>query len=83
MRELVKSSNHRVVGLKQTRRALNDGHARRVYLAKDVEPHLLEEIQTLCNQKQVEIIYIDNMKKLGEACGIDIKAASAAILKRD
>ena len=28
----------RVVGAKQTRRALKDGHAKRVYMAKDADP---------------------------------------------
>ncbi|WP_306811128.1 ribosomal L7Ae/L30e/S12e/Gadd45 family protein [Irregularibacter muris] len=80
---MVKNSKNKVVGLKQTRRAINEGKTKMVYLAKDVEPHLFEEIQSLCRENQVEVVYIENMKQLGEACGIDIKAASAAMLNRD
>ena len=34
----------RVVGAKQTRRALKDGRAKRVYMAKDADPRLLQPL---------------------------------------
>lgn len=41
----------------------------------------MNEIVTACNEKEIQIIYIESMKKLGEACNIDVSAASAALLK--
>ncbi|MDR9755167.1 MAG: ribosomal L7Ae/L30e/S12e/Gadd45 family protein [Thermoanaerobacterales bacterium] len=34
-----------------------------------------------CQEKGVEIIYVDSMQELGKACGIKVGAASASILK--
>ena len=42
----------RVVGAKQTRRALKDGRAKRVYMAKDADPRLLQPlVQEACKEK--------------------------------
>ena len=42
----------RVVGAKQTRRALRDGRAKRVYMAKDADPRLLQPlVQEACKEK--------------------------------
>ena len=37
----------RVVGAKQTRRALKDGRAKRVYMAKDADPRLLQPLSLI------------------------------------
>lgn len=70
-----------VVGVKQVRRALNTSKIETVYIAEDAEEKVTKDIKKLCEEKQIPIISVDNMKKLGEACGIDINAAVAALLK--
>ena len=70
-----------VVGVKQVRRALNTSKVEIVYVAEDAEEKVTKDIKILCKEKQIPIISVDNMKKLGEACGIDINAAVAALLK--
>ena len=63
----------RVVGAKQTRRALKDGRAKRVYMAKDADPRLLQPLV-----QRVPLIQVDTMRQLGEACGISVGAAIVA-----
>jgi len=76
----LKCSN-KVVGIKQARRAINNNEVRAVYIAEDAEPKVIQEIINLCSEKFIEIIYVSSMKELGKACGIDVKAAVAAITK--
>jgi large subunit ribosomal protein L7A len=73
--------SNRVIGIKQTNKALNQDKVKTLYLAEDVEEHLLEKLKDTANKKNVEIVYVDSMKKLGKACGIDVSAATVAILK--
>ena len=73
-------NNAKVVGAKQTKRALRDGKAARVFLAKDADPALTEPIEALSLEHQVEVEWISTMKDLGQACGIAVGAAVAAAL---
>lgn len=73
--------HNKVIGIKQTNKALNQDKVKTLYLAEDVEAHLLEKLKDTASKKCVEIVYVDSMKKLGKACGIDVSAATAAVLK--
>ena len=68
----------RVVGAKQTRRALKDGRAKRVYMAKDADPRLLQPLVQEAVRQRVPLIQVDTMRQLGEACGIAVGAAIVA-----
>ncbi|SHF82796.1 large subunit ribosomal protein L7A [Caldanaerobius fijiensis DSM 17918] len=69
------------IGAKQTRKAIEAGLAKEVYIARDAENHVVDKIIELCKEKDINILYIDTMKELGELCGIDVGAASIAVLK--
>ena len=71
----------KVVGIKQARRAINNDEVQIVYVAEDAEIKIVQDIIDLCNEKSIEIKYVTSMKELGKACGIDVNAAVAAILK--
>ena len=72
-------SKHRfVVGAKQLKKALNNGTARRVFLACNADPAVTEPIAALCQLNQVEIAWVRSMTDLGHACGIEVGAAAAA-----
>lgn len=73
-------NSRKVVGAKQTKRALKDGKAARVFLARNADPVLTEPIETLSREQSVEVEWIDTMKQLGQACGIAVGAAVAALL---
>ena len=70
----------KVVGVKQVRRALSKGQARRLYLAKDADPHLTEPLERQGREQGVEVIWAESMKALGKACGIAVGAAVAAAI---
>lgn len=70
----------KVVGAKQVKRALRDGKARRVFLAKDADPRVTEPIAQQCLELGVGLVYVSGMKELGAACGIHVGAAVVAAL---
>jgi len=70
----------KVVGVKQVRRALANGQARRLYLAKDADPQLTEPLERQGREQGVEVIWADTMKALGRACRIAVGAAVAAVI---
>ena len=67
-----------VVGLKQLRKALENGKAKCVFLAQNADPALTEPIEALCQQNQVSYAWVRSMQDLGRACGIEVGAAAAA-----
>ncbi|TJX12907.1 50S ribosomal protein L7ae-like protein [Tissierella creatinini] len=75
------STHKKIVGAKQVKRALNSSLVDVVFIADDAEKKVVEEIEELSNTKQIQIIRFNTMENLGKACGIDINAAAAALLK--
>lgn len=74
--------NERIVtGKKQTLRYLHKNLVRFVCISKDADSYVTGEIVDFCNKNNIDIIYYDNMKKLGKSCNIDVNAAAAAVLK--
>lgn len=73
--------NKTVIGRKQTLRALSKNEADVVYISKDADPHVTDDIVEACREQDVRVEYFDNMRELGRACGIDVNAAAAAVLK--
>ena len=69
-----------VVGSKQLRKALENGRAKRVYLAENADPAITEPIEALCQQNHVEYIWVPSKTDLGHACGIEVGAAAAAAI---
>ena len=71
----------KVVGVKQVRRALAGGQAKRLYLARDADPSLTEPLERQAREGGVEAVWAGSMKALGRACGIAVGTAAAAALK--
>lgn len=72
---------NRVVGLRQTKKAVMSGKAFKVYIAMDSEPRIIENLEKLCAIKGVEVIPVDSRVKLGKTSGIERGATAVAILK--
>lgn len=70
----------KVVGVKQTRRALAQRRAIRVYLGRDADPRLTEPLRAMCALAQVPVIDDMTMADLGKACGIAVGTAACAVL---
>ncbi len=75
------SESSKVVGAKQTKRALTGGTAVAVYLADDADPRVTEAIRELCAQQNIPTYDVPSMKELGQACGIAVGAAVAALVQ--
>lgn len=71
----------KVVGAKQVRRSIEEGIAEKVFIAKDADEKVTGDIKKMCEEETIDIIYVNSMDELGEACGIDVSAATAALLK--
>jgi large subunit ribosomal protein L7A len=71
----------KVIGTKQTLKAVKEGRAKQVILAQDTDEKLKMEIKNACEHYQVVIEYFDTKHGLGIAVGIDRAAAVVAILK--
>ena len=70
-----------VVGAKQLRKALKAGrNVRRVFLAKNADPALTEPLEALCHDNRIECAWVRSMSELGRACGIEVGAATAAVV---
>lgn len=76
---LLKEQN-KVIGIKQTTKALNQDKVKTLFVSKDAEKHLVQHLEQVAKEKDIEIIYVESMKDLGDACGINVGAAVAAIL---
>lgn len=72
---------NKVIGIKQTTKALNQDKARVLFISEDAAKHLVEHIEQIAREKNIETVYVDSMENLGKACGISVGAAVAAILK--
>ena len=73
-------TEHKVVGVKQSRKAVQRGEARLVFLAEDADPQITEPIQELCQSAGIPVEQVPHMKDLGTACGIRLGCAVAAVL---
>ncbi|BEP30134.1 ribosomal L7Ae/L30e/S12e/Gadd45 family protein [Helicovermis profundi] len=69
------------VGVKQSLKAILDDKVVKVYIAKDAEQYVTRRVIELANRSSVEIVFINTMKELGNACKIDVGAATAVIIK--
>ena len=74
------NTKNKVVGIKQLRKALAEGRARKVFVADDADPKLTAPVLEQCEAGGVETERIPTMAELGTACGIEVGAAVAALL---
>ena len=70
-----------VIGTRRLVRAVLTGEISEVYLAADADLFILRQVKEACNSMNVRIGEVESMKKLGEACGVEVKTASAGIRK--
>ncbi|MNW33810.1 Ribosome-associated protein L7Ae-like protein [compost metagenome] len=73
---------HVKIGTKQTIKTVELGLASEVYLAQDADPRLASRLLELCNRQEVKVTLVATMQELGKACGIEVGAAMAAIVKQ-
>jgi len=68
-------------GTNETTKAVERGLAKLVLIAEDVDPpEIVAHLPLLCDEKKIPYVYVPSKKKLGEAAGIEVAAASACII---
>lgn len=70
----------KVVGTRETLRMVEKHQCKAVFVAKDANPEVLQTLMDACAKNGVDVFTVDNMKYLGECCGIKVAAASAGVL---
>lgn len=80
--EKVKQAKHLSVGLKQTLKAIEQDQAEEIIIAKDADKKITSKVIQSCKDKRIKVSYVDSMRRLGKVCGIDVGAATVALLKK-
>lgn len=71
----------RIVGLKQVIRGIQDDIFKKIYIASDADEVIRLKVLSACSEKGMEYEEVFSMLELGDACSIDVGAATAGLLK--
>ena len=74
------SSQEKVIGVKQSRKAIREGRAKQVYLACDADPAIVDPVAESCAVAGIPVEQSHTMAQLGQACRITVGAAVGAVL---
>ena len=74
------ASQEKVIGVKQSRKAIRDGRAKRVYLAVDADPAITDPVAAGCEKAGIPVETGHTMAQLGQACHITVGASVVAVL---
>ena len=80
MLEKLKNAS-KVVGTRRLLRAIQAGEISEAYIARDADLFIVRQVREACNQANVRMVEVDTMVQLGQACGVEVKTASAGIRK--
>jgi large subunit ribosomal protein L7A len=75
------SGGAKVVGTKAVLRALKDNRLKLVFVANDVDTFLYASVGRAAEAAGVPVQRVPAMKELGKACGVEVAAAAAGLLK--
>ena len=71
----------KVIGIKQSTKAIKNGEGKVLYVAKDVDTRLIGQLIELAEQNNIKIVEIPTMKELGKISGIDVKSSAVLTLE--
>ena len=74
------ASQEKVIGVKQSRRAIREGRAKRVYLAIDADPAITDPVADSCQEAGIPVETGHTMAQLGQACRITVGASVVAVI---
>ena len=80
MLEKLKNAS-KVVGTRRLLRAIQSGDIEEAYIARDADLYIVRQVRQACNEAGVRMVEVDTMVQLGQACGVEVKTASAGIRK--
>jgi len=80
--EVVNNTGKVKRGTNETTKAVERGIAKLVVIAEDVEPEeIVMHLPPLCEEKNIPYVYVPSKLELGRASGIDVAAASVAVVE--
>jgi len=69
-------------GTNEVTKAIERGTAKLVVVAEDVNPkEIIQHLPVLCKEKNIPCVMVDSRKKLGISAGLNVPAASIAIIE--
>ena len=74
------ASQEKVIGVKQSRKAIREGRAKRVYLACDADPAITDPLAESCAEAGIPVEDGCTMAQLGHACRITVGASVVVVL---
>ena len=66
----------KVTGIKQCRKYIKNGKGKVLYVAKDADARLISPLIQLAKERNIKVVEISTMIKLGAMSGIDVKSAA-------
>lgn len=71
----------KVIGVKQTTKAVEKDIASVVYVAEDADNRVTQPLKELCDRRGVKLEWVSSKVELGKVCSIEVGAAAVAVLK--
>ena len=81
MPERLKKREMRVVGVRQSLRAVREGNVEMVFVAMDADPRLRQQVEKEAEANGVPLRLVATMEELAALCRVDVPSAAAAIKK--
>ena len=79
--ERLKKRAMRVVGVRQTLRAVREGNAEMVFLAMDADARMRQQVEREASANGAPLQLVSTMEELSALCRMDVPSAAAAVLK--
>jgi large subunit ribosomal protein L7A len=70
----------KIIGTKQTLRALDKGIVNTVYVAKDAQKQVTLRVLEIAEKQEIPVVYVDTMEELAKACNVEVKTATVALI---
>ncbi len=68
-------------GTNEVTKAVERGEAKLVIIAEDVDPpEIVMHLPLICSERKIPYLYVKSKKELGAAAGLQVQAASVAIV---
>ena len=74
------ASQEKVIGVKQSRKAIREGRAKQVFLACDADPAITDPVAESCAEAGIPVEDEHTMAQLGQACRITVGASVVVVL---
>lgn len=74
------SKEPKVIGTKQTLRALNNNNVKEIFVAKNAQKQVTLRVIEIAEKQGISIVFVDTMDQLAKACNVEVKTATAALI---